>query len=157
MRVSHPMQLGRNGIEAHFLPRSKLVCQILIILDGLHLLVIQLTPMIDGRVNILLTAFFVVFKIISRLSSDTIRFIFKLFDGSRINVPPIEFSRGIITSYKEDEFSFMYFRICINRLGNIIKHFPIFLRICQVLNLNCYFFSSYSIFIKNLKIAINIW
>ena len=60
--------------------------------------------MIDGRVNILLTAFFVVFKIISRLSSDTIRFIFKLFDGSRINVPPIEFSRGIITSYKEDEF-----------------------------------------------------
>ena len=151
------MQLGRNGIEAHFLPRSKLVCQILIILDGLHLLFIQLTPMIDGRVNILLTAFFVVFKIISRLSSDTIRFIFKLFDGSRINVPPIEFSRGIITSYKEDEFSFMYFRICINRLGNIIKHFPIFLRICQVFNLNCYFFSSYSIFIKNLKIAINIW
>ena len=49
------------------------------------------TPMIDGRVNILLTAFFVVFKIISRLSSDTIRFIFKLFDGSRINVPANEF------------------------------------------------------------------
>ena len=51
----------------------------------------------------------------------------------------------------------MYFRICINRLGNIIKHCPNFLRICQGLNLNSYFFSSYSIFIKNLKIAIDIW
>ena len=156
MRVYHPMQLGRNGIEVHFLPRSKLVCQILIILDGLHLLFVQLTPKLDGRFNILFTTFFVVFKIISSLSSDTIRFFFKLFDGSRINIPPIEYARVIIASYKKYKFAFMSFRICIDRHGNIIIHFPFFLRICKMLDLNRNFFSCSSVGAKDIKITVNI-
>lgn len=55
------------------------------------------------------------------------------------------------------EMFFMYFRICINRLGNIIKDYSIFLRVRKMLDLDYDFFLSYSMFVKNLKVAIDIW
>ena len=70
------------------------------------------------------------------------------------------------------EMFFMYFRICINRLGNIIKDYSIFLRVRNMLDLDYDFFLSYSMFmldldydfflsysmfVKNLKVAIDIW